>query len=462
MDERTRIIKEKILGLKDVLTWRYQYKTIGKIQNADISMNSFTDTGVATYAYIGEYPNRRWGRLEVLWENLAEEDLTTLENYLNTLYPEKLEIERDRYLIKFHRPSTNETMMVDLKEQKFTKVYANGRVKDVVYPNAFFKGYIGHTIVPDIPQDDTFRELMSVIVRKETRCRNFGTFLVRMFDNIHLETYIALKKPYSVNITVPYNFFDKNVRAILDANAMQYDSRVEAFFGNDKDLGRSVFSLIQNDTDFKAKFYLLSNYMNHFVALVKDYGYEPKALYNYCLDRKFSHQKNTTDTNYNNTYNKNLLSYIHDFARMAEFVFEGNLNNKYPKDIEEAHNYVSSIYAEHQQHFDEETFKKTIKVGLEYQKGEFCIIYPKTTDAIKEEGSKLRHCVGSYISRVVRGETAILFLRKKEEPETPLVTVELKGKRLNQISGFYNRRPSYDEKQFLKDWAKQRNLSYSA
>lgn len=91
----------------------------------------------------------------------------------------------------------------------------------------------------------------------------------------------------------------------------------------------------------------------------------------------------------------------------------------------------------------------------EYDNGKFSITIPKSTQAIIEEGRKLRHCVGVYVDKVIRREDMIYFLRK--DREVPYVTIEVKDKKVTQVEGDMNNRfiskgsPEYEA---IKEWAR--------
>lgn len=75
-----------------------------------------------------------------------------------------------------------------------------------------------------------------------------------------------------------------------------------------------------------------------------------------------------------------------------------------------------------------------------YEEGNFFIKLPQKLNEISTEGMELHHCVGSYINRHATGDTTILFLRKKSEPNVPFYTIEILGDTMvNQIHGKYNR-----------------------
>ena len=95
---------------------------------------------------------------------------------------------------------------------------------------------------------------------------------------------------------------------------------------------------------------------------------------------------------------------------------------------------------------------------------QFCVIAPTAPIDVAVEGITLRHCVKSYIPSVANGNTNILFIRKKEDAETPFFTVEVdKNKNIRQVHGMCN--CNVDSVaglfEFVKQWAKCKKLKYS-
>lgn len=74
------------------------------------------------------------------------------------------------------------------------------------------------------------------------------------------------------------------------------------------------------------------------------------------------------------------------------------------------------------------------------------------------EGMTLHHCVGAndrYMKKMADGESWILFLRKKEEPEKPYYTVEIdmKDDKILQWYSEFNRQPDREEiSRFLNEY----------
>ena len=61
-----------------------------------------------------------------------------------------------------------------------------------------------------------------------------------------------------------------------------------------------------------------------------------------------------------------------------------------------------------------------------YAEAKYSIVIPKSPQDLIDEGSALNHCVGSYIDRVARGETDILFIRPTKDLASHLATMEVK------------------------------------
>lgn len=71
----------------------------------------------------------------------------------------------------------------------------------------------------------------------------------------------------------------------------------------------------------------------------------------------------------------------------------------------------------------------------------------------------MNHCVASYIKRVVDGECLIYFLRKTEEIETSLVTVEVRNKAIVQAKGLHNRHINAKEHKALSEFAARNKMA---
>ena len=83
-----------------------------------------------------------------------------------------------------------------------------------------------------------------------------------------------------------------------------------------------------------------------------------------------------------------------------------------------------------------------------------CIIAKSPSELINE-GSILHHCVGNmgYDQKVVDEKSLIFFIRTKDQPDTPLVTVEysIPEKKVLQCYGDNDTKPSEEILSFVND-----------
>jgi hypothetical protein len=429
----------------------------------------FTEDGVkATNFYTKEGGSKHWvykGSKDFSWTEIARFPglKLKLEKEFKSLILPFITV-RTKGSLEVTNTDTKEKITCDFVGCKFIKTYANGREREVKHPNSFFKGYNGKLLWKMFPKENnSLLELVDLIFKHERNCRNFGTFLVRTLDKIHLESYISADAAFDYNAVFPYNYFDKPIREKLKETKIVFDTRICEFFGSDKDKARTVFDLIKDKPNFTAMVKVLSSQMQNFHNLVEHYRYDLKTLFAYCDVRNWSETVRDTPKrpDYGGYYNYKLLDYIADYARMSEMVLgQGNFE-KYPENIRQAHNDVLPMFNERKQEFDEKSYEQRINLKLEFEDDDFKIVYPKKTDDIVAEGKALRHCVGGYVRNVIEGRTTILFLRKLNELHTPFVTLELRDGSIVQAKGRGNSAPPYDAKQFLKEYSKKKKLLFS-
>lgn len=87
---------------------------------------------------------------------------------------------------------------------------------------------------------------------------------------------------------------------------------------------------------------------------------------------------------------------------------------------------------------------------------QFCIVLPTCKEDFRKEGRENHNCVGGiYFDKMIRGETVVFFLRKKEMPEKAFCTVEMEGSRIKQCRAIYNGTPPKEATEFMERFAKQ-------
>lgn len=141
--------------------------------------------------------------------------------------------------------------------------------------------------------------------------------------------------------------------------------------------------------------------------------------------------------------------------------------NRYPHDFKRWHDIRIDEYntakLEEDKKQRKEFYEKFGKVAEKYitlqrnLKDIYCVLIAKTPADLVNEGKTLNHCVGrmGYDQKFAREETLIFFIRNKETPTIPLVTLEysLKNKKILQCYGYNDSKPSEDVLQFVnKVW----------
>ena len=81
---------------------------------------------------------------------------------------------------------------------------------------------------------------------------------------------------------------------------------------------------------------------------------------------------------------------------------------------------------------------------------QFAIIWPKSKKDFQTEGQKQHNCVGGYFEKMVKQQTVVFFLRKKEDMDTPFCTVEFQSGKLIQCRTIYNGDAPEEAKKYMK------------
>ena len=157
----------------------------------------------------------------------------------------------------------------------------------------------------------------------------------------------------------------------------------------------------------------------------------------------------------------------HDYLQLAAGLGY-NLDDDwilYPKNLKERHDQLTEEQNERKAELEKESddkkdrkLKRTIKrkgwTRYEMEIEQLLIRLPKCAYEIRKEGNAQHHCVATYMDRMVAGETCILFIRKKEEPDKSYYTVEVRDDEVIQVRGKYNVDPSEDVEEFMKIFKK--------
>lgn len=189
--------------------------------------------------------------------------------------------------------------------------------------------------------------------------------------------------------------------------------------------------------------------------------------YNLDIDRfieyaKYLKEYEYTDLNW-------IALHYEDYLR-AEYILRGQKYSKmtkYPKNLIQAHHNRTAIIRK----IEEERMRLAEKAQREmdkqlylnhkylgYKNSKYSIVVPNDAEDVIAEGSNLNHCVGSYIGRISKGETFIVFMRESDDINKSFITVEIKNNAITTALGLHNRTISRDEKDFLKHYARIKRL----
>jgi hypothetical protein len=152
------------------------------------------------------------------------------------------------------------------------------------------------------------------------------------------------------------------------------------------------------------------------------------------------------------------LGYLIDYWNMAGDLHEDLRNPEiaYPQNIVTAHDTMMMRKKYQKTEISREKF---VKRYLQLQK--FCWasdgleIHPARSQfEMIQEGKVLHHCVATYSNKVAEGKTAIFFIRRSNDPETPYFTLELdeKSGKVLQNRGMRNCNRTDEVEAFEKKW----------
>lgn len=155
--------------------------------------------------------------------------------------------------------------------------------------------------------------------------------------------------------------------------------------------------------------------------------------------------------------NQIYFSSYYDYCNACQYIGLDMTQNKnlFPHDFDRWHDIRINQYKAAKALQDEENRKKLFSqfasiaekyLPLQRDFGdEFIVFIAKSPTELKQEGTALHHCVGimDYDMRFIKEQSLIFFIRCKDKPDMPFVTVEysIHGKKILQCHGEYNKRP---------------------
>ena len=327
--------------------------------------------------------------------------------------------------------------------------------------NSQLRGYSVDEIANSF-EDKNFGKFISHVAQKCSRngqsIQNIGTVFQRM------DEYKREEQIYSAGLTLAgafgkdyfrgtINEIPKGLVKILreiregvnNVNVEEYKAHPDAF---NYAFNHEFTSLSKRDA-YRFLVYICSywdknelryTYGSKFFNICDKYGYTPKSLLNY-IDYLVTYEALSPD------YPSKILGEIDDNCNMLSQM--SNKYDRYPRHFLTSHQITSRTYQRWKQEFNEELFAKRVNTKMEVTIGDYKFIYPKTTKDIKDEAVQQSNCVASYIDKVIDGSCDIILMRKKNDVENSLVTVEVRNGKVVQARQRFNESVNESEQKAL-------------
>lgn len=282
------------------------------------------------------------------------------------------------------------------------------------------------TILSRVPRFSNFEQIFSAGI-DDIVDRNF-----RYSINEIPKGLIKLCKSHNIRLSNTFlEFYKKNPDAYLLAYNLDYITL------NDDDLYKILTSYKNEYENYVWKIH------SKFNKLLDEYGYTAKALLHYIDYCK------TFEAIENIDY---LMTELLDYARMMKEI--SPKFDKYPRHFLTTHKIACRNYNRLKEKFEEDKFEARINQDMERTFGNYCFIYPKCVQDIKDESVQMNNCVSSYIKNVINGNCDILFLRNKDEKDKSLVTIEVRNNKIVQALQKYNTPLTSEQQEIVDKWNK--------
>lgn len=370
---------------------------------------------------------------------------------------------RDKHIIKIVNQELNKTLRYNLKLQSMQKQDREGNWINIVTQYPFFQGY---SMLDIKCEEEKFMGMIEKTKYLNPRCKSVSSFISRLNEALVYENYIkeGIETECSANIGYngylrkevlkkPLEFYPKNVINFFKENKIRVTIDMEEYFIRDKSFMEKVIDCLKYCSiteEQKTQFFIDLTYRSMFEdfrTLVNEFKYDMRSLIHYLFNYLLP---------FENLAYTDSLNELKDYYEMANKI--GRNVKKYPKYLRSMHDIITANYNAYKKEYDELLFEKLRKPELEFEGKEFCIVIPNNSKDIIKEGTDLNHCIGSYIDKILKKEKYIFFLRRTEEKENSLITLELIDNTIINAKGSYNRVVTEDERNFLEAYSKKLNI----
>lgn len=357
----------------------------------------------------------------------------------------------------------------DLATKAFQKKNKKGVLTPIKNVNSFFVGTDARRLI-DCFVDKNYGRYVDYVLNKEGsyQVTNMGTVLGYLSHHPVTELYFAMgiKVGRGRRLTKAPSMYPKDVLRVIREKDLVVDSDLERVFSLELQDSCAKRELATNmirhavregydNKSFDGVFRYIKEFGNpwsrgvKFLNLVTTHGYEYKRL----MDYLFVEIDRLEAIDYYEATDQ-----LKDYASMASELTNGRFD-KYPRYLKTTHDITARTHRAFKQQIDEDAFKKTIDMSLEFKRDGFEVVVPKSSHEIKMEGVNQNNCVGSYIKSVIEGRTKVAFMRRSIEPNDSYITLEIApSNTIVQAKRAYNTPIGVLDRDFLEKYAQNKKL----
>lgn len=260
---------------------------------------------------------------------------------------------------------------------------------------------------------------------------------IRSMNRASVDMYIGLIK-YVQDLALEYPGVEFGIMNFMNSDTSSDISGIRNI---------SAFSKIDN-WEYNER---MLNHSTGIFSFAKLYNYDIKRLVEY-LYFELPSSQGITNSRYGYTT-------LRDYMNMASSM--GIKLDKYPKSLKLTHDVTALNYRYVKNEIELSHFMDRVSAEdytkLIYQDKDYSIIVPTEPKDLTMEGSNLNHCLSSYIKSVSEGRCKIYFMRKTDDIDKSLVTLqinEVDGKdnmvnKVVQARGNSNRSLTSEEREWL-------------
>ncbi len=328
-------------------------------------------------------------------------------------------------------------------------------VKDNEFVNEFYNtDYKGKLSLYDLRKDNLKNKSFEIIIKQAP------SEIVDQLLNLNIEEPTPIHKILGINLDTYKSAIQRgiikdvydNIKYISGDLKVNFNKTESEWLDLIEELKQYEEDLEFYKIDYKYSYYSGGSLLN---TILDFYTSNICLQENYTLSKLINYVVNET-INQGYTSIRSFLCELRDYISMCKGL--GVKPTLYSSYLKQTHDITSRNYQIKVESEKEEIFASRYKDFKPYKTDDYIVIAPKETKDLQEEGSRLNHCVASYIKRVIDGQCLIYFLRKQDKQEESLITLEVKDSAIVQVKGSHNRRPSDEERKALEEFAKDRKL----